>query len=229
MQNQYPLSKQLLLAFSVLLAATIYAVATTLPAMAVTIDELRPDDPENIHLVKRTARTATLAWTAEPLATHYELRLYNASGKDIAIVDDVATNKYKIPSVWLRANKKYYVRIAAVNEDLGSGIADAPKFYFRTLPQKPQNVKVTSVKDRQVSLRWEKPEGTIRFYRVQVRELTNGVKTNQWRKKVISSADATAYTVDGLDKNRTYKIRVQAAFNKQTKGRYSDWITIQPR
>lgn len=228
MQHQIQRSTFAILSIIALMAGLFFTIAA-LPASAVTIDELRPEDPTNIRLVKRSARSATIAWDAEPLATHYEVRLYNASGKDIAIIDDVPKNKYKIPSKWLRPNRKYYVRIAAVNEDLGSGIANAPKFYFRTLPQKPQNVKVTAVKSKEVGLRWEKPEGTIRFYRVQVREFTNGTKTEQWRKKVISSADATAYTVTGLKKKRTYKIRVQAGFNNKSKGRYSDWITIQPR
>ena len=72
-----------------LLAASIASVLLATPAEAVTIDDLRPDDPENVRVVKRGPFAATVKWDAEELATHYELRIYRAGGKDKAIIEDI--------------------------------------------------------------------------------------------------------------------------------------------
>lgn len=222
----------LLISIALVSGALAMIVSALLPsaASAITIEDLRPDNPDNVRVVKRGAQKATVKWDAEELATHYEIRLYRKGGKDIAIVEDVPGTSYKIKKKWLKPNRRYYVRVRAVNEDLGSFITNAEKVYFRTKPAKPEHITVTSKKKKKVTMRWHKPgDHKIRFYRVQVREYKDGQLTRKWREKVVNGADVVEHTVDDLKKNRKYKIRVQAGFNKKNIGKYSDWTVINPR
>lgn len=217
--------------FSAVLA-TLMGVVLFIPApsQAVTIEDLRPDNPYNVRVVKRGPKTATVKWSAEDMATEYEVRLYRSGGKDIAIVENIKGTSYTIKSKWLKPNRKYYVRVRAVNEDLGSFITEAEKVYFRTKPGKPKHISVTSKKRKKVTMRWHKPANKVRFYRVQVKEYdSNGNLTRKWREKVKNGADVVEHTVDDLKKKRKYKIRIQSGFNSKNIGKYSDWTVIQPR
>lgn len=157
--------------------------------------------PENFEVTERSAKKLSFSWDEVNGADSYRIQLLSPkTGKSIKTVSAANTTKTVKK---LKANKKYSVRIRAVDGDQKSAWSEV--ITVRTKPSAPKNMKVVPGTTSAV-ISWKKARGTVKKYIVRVYQSngTLGAKLKTKKRKI---------TVSDLKSGGAYSVRVSTKFN----------------
>lgn len=155
--------------------------------------------------------SVTLSWKKITGATSYIISMYDAGSKKYIDLSKIKGTSCKVKD--LKAGTKYTFSVRACVTSSGNDYKSSrKKISFVTKPAKVKSLKIYSVKDTSLKLKWAKAD-TAEKYEIYIS--TDGKK---WEKK--ASTEKTSYKVKSLKTNKKYYFKVRA-INASGKGSFS--------
>ncbi len=212
-----------------LTAGTHYTVtcsANTLPGSAfITVEGIRKNGyggkttleftislPSPSSLTAKAEKSSvTLSWKKVSGASGYIIRIYDDKTGRYTDLSKVEGTSCKVND--LASGKSYTFAVKAyVSSSAGDHESEQKKVSFVTKPDKVRGLKISSVKDTSLKLKWSAAETATKY---DIYISTDGKK---WEKK--ASTSKTAYTVKSLKANKKYYFKVRAV-NESGNGSFS--------
>uniref|UniRef100_A0A8C4T7M9 Tenascin C n=1 Tax=Erpetoichthys calabaricus TaxID=27687 RepID=A0A8C4T7M9_ERPCA len=167
------------------------------------------DAPKNLERVSQTENTVTLEWqNSKANVDSYRIKYSPLAGGDHAEISvpksRQATTKATITG--LRPGTEYGLGVTAVKNDRESMPAT---INAATELDSPRDLEVSGKSENSLSLRWKRPLSKINIYRLAY------VSADGKRQEVEVPADATTYTLGGLEPGMQYTITLTAERGRQ--------------
>ncbi|KAG2455437.1 TENA protein, partial [Polypterus senegalus] len=167
------------------------------------------DAPKNLERVSQTENTVTLEWqNSKANVDSYRIKYSPLAGGDHAEISvpksRQATTKATITG--LRPGTEYGLGVTAVKSDRESMPAT---INAATELDSPRDLEVSGKSENSLSLRWKRPLSKINIYRLAY------VSADGKRQEVEVPADATTYSLGGLESGMQYTITLTAERGRQ--------------
>ncbi|MFH1536375.1 MAG: S8 family serine peptidase [Patescibacteria group bacterium] len=168
--------------------------------------------PTNIISKFRKPKRIKIKWTepGDELATSYIVKV-GTKKKNWDVGEYTATKKNRVIRR-LKTNKKYYFKVAAVNGEGQSSFSKRKN--LRTKPKKVKGLKSTKITENTAKLKWKKPRGKIKNYKVRIYKKKKLVRKYRIKKKELNLINLKDKTL--------YRYKVRAVFNRKNKGSWSN-------
>ena len=175
----------------------------------------------------RGQTSVTVAWTppaAEPTLTGYELRWRSNAGADWTNVTGISSTETSYTITGLQPQTTYEVQVRALSATT-VGAWSEPITISTMAPPAPEvpRLSESAAGSNSISVTWTAPvtDETITGYELNWRSSAEV----EWTKKTGISSTETSYTIDELQPQTTYEVRVRALF-AATAGAWSESIAV---
>ncbi|MCM1364305.1 MAG: fibronectin type III domain-containing protein [Faecalibacterium sp.] len=173
--------------------------------------------PATVSGLKASTTTSSvkLTWSSVKGATGYRIQRYDTANSKWVTLKTVKATSYT--NTGLSVNKTYKYRVAAYKTVNGKDIygSNSSSISAKTVPSKVTGLKASATPSS-VTLSWSKVDG-ITGYQVQRYDSKN----KRWIK--LANTSKTSYTNSKLTINTTYKYRVVAYKNVNSKSYFGDY------
>ncbi len=187
---------------------------------------VEPNPPTDITISDRQSQSVLISWTASAGATGYIVEVFTEGGTQVGIFQKVTATSQRVGKTVLKSNKRYYVRIKALNKDIGGKWSSA--VYFRTRPAPVREFQMIGWNETEAVFTWKKPRGVIDHYLLQIKRL-GVVRRLIEVDEVDENNPAVQYTVTDLKPTRAYRFRARAVFDNGNKSEYTLSIKLPKR
>lgn len=180
-----------------------------------------PDKVKNLKITSVKSDRLKLKWSKTENTEKYEIYI-STDGKKWEKKTTTKNTSYTVKK--LKANKKYYFKVRAVNSS-GKGSFSSKKSKTTLLAQ--PEIKLTAGKG-QISVKWNKiskAEGYVVYYSTDM-EMTGS------KKIVLKKKSSVKKTIKGLKNKKRYYIRVKAfktVDGKRVYGQYSEIKSVKTK
>jgi hypothetical protein len=178
-----------------------------------TPEAVTPDAPTDLKVTNVTKSGFQLNWTAPTNdggadITDFVVELSRNGGATWVSAKQDASTSQQLTVTGAAPGTTYLVRISTVNKKGASGYLTGSVSTLATNASKPQNVRVESQAPGRVVLNWDLPTTNggagITDYKVEVTSGTTWTTINH------TPSNSLSYTITGVQKGKTYKVRVTA-------------------
>lgn len=187
-------------------------------------DDTVPAAPTGITITNRTSTSIQVSWSPSESATGYIVEVFGRGGTHAGIIQNVTDTTLKIGKRILNSNKQYYLKIKALNDDIGGPWSD--RVDFRTRPSAVRDFQLLDYNNTEAVLGWKKPRGDLDYYLVQVKR--KGIVRRTITVNAMDTIEQVT-TVTGLVPTRAYRFRVRAVYDNGNKSEYTDSIKLLKR
>lgn len=178
-----------------------------------TPEAVLPNVPTDLTVTAVTKSSFKLGWKTPvddggAYITNFSVELSRDNGATWTSPKGTETNSQEFTVFGAAPGTTYLVRIAAVNKVGTSEYLTGSATTLATVASKPQSLRLLSQYGGQAILNWNLPStnggSPISDYKV---EMTSGTV---WTEITHAPSNSLSYTITGLQKGKTYKVRVSA-------------------
>ncbi len=189
-------------------------VFKNLPGADYTKEDYFKESKPTVTVPEYTASSVTLSWTSLDNAQKYQVYKYNKSSEDYEKIKTTSNTTYTDTSLSEGDFPRYKVRAYYVNADEEYVFSSFSSVFYATVtPNTPKGLEVASKSESSVKLKWNDAGSTgYLIYRY------DSVSGSYER---IGSTRTTSYTDSTVDSGTTYKYKIKAYTETNSRTFYS--------